>query len=221
MKRTMTRTLTLFLALGLVLATAGPAMAAKKDKPPRNTGEFDVSMSFVGDQGLATTCGSGNTITMTGNLEGGVLRADGAVLEMAIAIPWHRTYEDAWGRTGGDNLLGCHGGPARVVVVPEEATAPEVFSGALWLDFGPGDTVTLKWRFDYYWEFGPHPKNGKLVQTAIELFELNSTPMELDGTGIVTGDFTLRHFEDGAWEYPDPVGEATDVSFELTITPKP
>ena len=221
MKRTMTRTLTLFLALGLVLATAGPAMAAKKDKPPRNTGEFEVTMSFAGGQGLATTseCG-GDPITMTGNLDGGVLRADGAELEMAIAIPWHRTYPmDPDGLLEGDELSGCHGGPARVVV-PKGATAPEVFSGALWLDFGPGDTVTLKWRFDYYWEFGKHPKNNKLVQTEIEFFELNSTPMPFDGTGpqTVTGDFTLRHFENHVWE---DQGEALGVSFELTITPKP
>jgi hypothetical protein len=92
--------------------------------------------------------------------------------------------------------------------------------GALWTDFGPGGTISLKWRFDYYWEFEENPRNRKLTQVVIELFELNSTPMTFDGTGpqTVTGDFTLRRFTSGVWE--NDLG-TTPVGFELTITPTP
>jgi hypothetical protein len=210
----MKRTLILLIALGILLATTGPAMAARKDKPPGNPTEFEVTMRFVGGQGLATTC-DGDTITMTGNLGGGALRADGAELDMALPISWQRYYPESTGVA----LSGCHGGAA-TVVVPDGTTAPEVFPGALWIDFGPSGTISLKWRFDYYWEFEENPRNRKLTQVVIELFELNSTPMTFDGTGpqTVTGDFTLRRFTSGVWE--NDLG-TTPVGFELTITPTP
>ena len=90
----MKQTLVLLIALGMVLATTGPAMAARKDKPPGNPTEFEVTMRFVDGQGLATTCGGGTSIIMTGNLGGGVLRADGAEVDMAIPIPWQRGYPE-------------------------------------------------------------------------------------------------------------------------------
>ena len=103
--------------------------------------------------------------------------------------------------------------------MPDDVAAPQVFPGALWLDFGPGETISFKWRFDYYWEFEKNPKNRKLTKVVIEFFELSSTPMTFIGTGpqIVTGDFTLRRFTNGVWE---DMGAST-VSFELTITPMP
>lgn len=208
----MRRTFALLVALGLVLATAGPAMAARKDKPPGNPADYEVTMTFD-NGGLETTCGDGDSITMTGNLEGGVLRADGAKLDTNIVISDEL------------ELSGCHGGAA-TVVVPDGATPPEVFAGAMWLDFGPGDTVTLQWRFDYYWEFEQNPKNGKLTQKTLEFSALTSTPMSFDPMSFdgqtMEGDFTLRRFTKtdsarGAWE---DLGEATGVSFQLTITPK-
>ncbi len=216
----MKRMLTIAVVLMLLLA-ATPAMAAKGGKPPGNPQQYEVTMDFVDGQGLATTCG-GTSIIMTGNLGGGVLRADGAELSTNLPIAWDRYYAEF---AEGVALVGCHGGDA-TVAVPDGATPPEVFPGALWLDFGGGGTFSLMWRFDYYWEFDLNPRNGKLRQGAVEMLELTSTPMAFDGVGpqTVAGDFTLRRFTNGAWTClgdgpPDGPCPTTEVTFVLEITP--
>ncbi|MDH5371369.1 MAG: hypothetical protein OEX97_00325 [Acidimicrobiia bacterium] len=162
MKRTL-----LLLALALLLG-ATPALAAKGGQPPQTTGTFDVTLSGA----LASTC-NGETITMTGNLPG-QLRADTAMVELNLPLGWTRAYDAGWGYTG-SQFSGCHG-------QSQSATDTDMFGGALILDVAVDGAITVTWRFDYYWQFGVNPRNGKATQEVLELFELNSAPI-VDGTG--------------------------------------
>ena len=169
----MKRTLIILLALVLLL-TATPAMAAKGGKPGKPTGAYAVTLSGV----LTSDC-DGDSIAMSGNVPGH-LRADAVLVGMNLPFSWERTYGAGWGETA-DAFSGCHG-------QSDSATDTDMFGGALILDVAADGAITVTWRFDYYWQFGINPKNGKPVQEVLEFFEFNSTPIT-DGTGVF--DVTL------------------------------
>ena len=198
----MKRILILLLAMGMVLAATGTATAAKGGKPGRN-GTFDVTLSGI----LATTCANATSITMTGNVPG-QLRADAAMVEMNLPFPWTRTYDAGWG-TSADTFSGCHG-------QSRAATNTDSFGGALILDVAADGTVTVTWRFDYYWQYGVNPKNGKRTQEVLELFEINSTPIT-SGTGTFQVTLFTKEGKQIVNQFK-PVGTHTGIQ-TVTITP--
>jgi hypothetical protein len=213
------RGLTVAIALIVMLSLAVPA-GAKKQKPPPPK-ESVVTMTLVGGEGLATSCGS--SIVMEGSqFDNRGLRAAEPMLETSIPIAWQRGYPTP-GSSGGE-LTGCHGGNP-IVVVPSGFETPEVFGGSLWLGAGPGgDTVSFKWLFDYYWEYTSR-NNKRLTQHVLEMFDLSSEPMAFDWTStepqLVSGTFTLSWFQkiDGTIiEQFEPFGDI-EIEFRLQIEP--
>lgn len=168
----MKRAVTITVVLMLLLA-ATPAMAAKGGKPKPETGTFNVELTGVLDTG---TCG---TIPMSGHVPGTV-RADlstDVAVGMDLPIEWGRSYDAGWG-VEGDAFTGCHG-------ISASAVGTDSFGGYLILDVDADGTVTgVAMRFDYYWQFGVNPRNGRPVQEALELFEL----------GFDGGAFTIERF---------------------------
>ncbi len=186
-------------ALVLVLLLAAtPALAAKGGKPKPQTGTFNVELTGVLETG---TCG---TIPMSGHLPG-TLRADlstHVAVGMDLPIAWERSYDAGWGGAGAE-FTGCHG-------ISESAVDTESFGGYLILDIDANDKVTgVAMRFDYYWQFGVNPRNGRPMQEALELFEL----------GFDGGTFTVSRFTKDAnvngWT---PIS-STDGTLIATITP--
>ena len=168
----------------VVVATAASLLAipvtAAESRPKAKTQTYEVTMT--GD--LATTCTG--PITMSGTFPG-QLRADEQVVATNVAVPWNRSYDADWG-VSAPALSGCHGPSASALETGR-------FPGALILDFGRfGDTVTLTWRLDYYWQFGVNPRNGRPSQEVLEFLELNSGEIPLtalpDG-GLVALDASV------------------------------
>lgn len=211
----MKRSLILLLTVALL---AAPAIPAAAKKPPTQPDRFIVTMELSGDQsGLATTCEG--PLTLEGSVQRGFASANPLLFiqDSGDTLNWERSYPTSPAGSG------CHG--AVEVVVPPGQAAPDVFGGALWLNFGSGGTVDVLWRFDYYWKYGLTGK--RLVQEVLEFSGLTGTLTGFDSTSyqrqLVTGDLALTLFtKEGKTIINDhlPMG-AVNVSFYLTITPAP
>lgn len=198
----MKRLTIVLVALVVTMSFTGQALAKGKPPADRSPGTYNVTLSG----GLNTTC-EGEYIEMEGSIPG-VLRADGVMLAMDLPIALNRMHDAGWG-TDSETFIDdpCHG-------ASELANVTGSYPGTLWLDFATDGTVTVRWRFDYFWEFGVHPKNGKLVQEVLEFFELTSTPIGTDGSGT----FSVALFTKVGKEIVNlyvPVGDASGV---LSVT---
>ena len=199
----MKRALTISLVLMMLLAST-PALAARGGKPKPH-GAFNVALSGV----LNTGCTPDGTIIMTGKVPGTLTAglSHDVVVGMNVAIPWARDYDAGWG-TSGESILDCHGiGPE----VPEGS-----YGGSLILEVDATGAITrVILQFDYYWQFGVNPKNGRPVQEVLETFSLKS---ELDDG---TGNFTVTLFtKEGRNIVNDWVEVGTTSgSLSATITP--
>ena len=76
--------------------------------------------------------------------------------------------------------------------------------------------MTVTWRFDYYWQYGVNPKNGKRTQEVLELFEINSTPIT-SGTGTFQVTLFTKEGKQIVNQFK-PVGTHTGIQ-TVTITP--
>lgn len=138
MRRRLSRVLAVAGCLALLVELAVPAMG----KRPTSQ-EVLVTMSYD-NAGLATTttCGP-DSVPMVKHGDG-YLRADYAdvgSVEIELPIAWSRNHPEP---AGGDSMSGCHG--------PALEGSGEGFEGYLILDNGPGRSLDLTSRFDYYWE---------------------------------------------------------------------
>ncbi|MDF1596849.1 MAG: hypothetical protein P1T08_12295 [Acidimicrobiia bacterium] len=186
----------------MMLLAATPAMAAKGGKPLGNPDRFEVELSGV----LNTTCATEGTIPMTGTVPGTLSAglSPEVVVGVNLAVPWERDYDAGWGASAAA-FSGCHGiGP----YVPDGS-----FGGTLILEVdGDGEVTLVNLLFDYYWQFGVNPKNGRPVQEVLEMFSLKS---------YGTGTFSVTLFTKEGKEIVNdwiPVG-SSEGTLTATITP--
>lgn len=138
----------LVLALALVVPLGATAGAKPKPAPPQY---YDVTMTLVGSEGLATTCDGVGPITMTRApmstryiASGGYGDSEWPILQVEAAIPWSRVYPLPDGLSG-DSLSGCHGVYVMGGSVP--------YTPLLQIDTdSAGKPVSLVWHFDRYAE---------------------------------------------------------------------
>jgi len=202
----------LLAVIGLLLASAGTALATPRAKPVKQ-----VTMTISGQYGLATTCPASGPIAMSGS---GVLRGRGQNLEANIDVGWDRVYDSVYVvplpgyepiTDTYDALTGCHGNLGLNVHTWDR---PDPNNPGV-LEITPrGDTVEILWRFDYYVDpDGRVMPNGKKT-LLLEFLEIASDgPVSWD-SGIVSGSFTFRRYTSGEWVEFGVV----ELTFTMTIT---
>jgi hypothetical protein len=181
----MKRILILLIAAGLMCTFPATALAGKPDKPPKPDPNetMMVTMTYEG-AGIATTCGGELPMVRR---EPEFLRVDwgpGAP-DVEMNLP--------------DYFTGCHGGLV-------EGSA-DGFAGMFILDGQNDGTVRLFSRFDYEWQYEPHPKNPRrTVQSLLDLYEIDgilSGDFDWSTGGTLTGTLSVKNFHkahgDGEW----------------------
>lgn len=198
----MKRVMILLVALGLLVAFAAPAGAAKPDNPGKPEPEL-VEVTLTGD--LDTTLCPGTLIMEMdnrGTLFTGQTGPSVPRIFITAAIPWERDLPEY---ASGDFFNECHGGAVD--------DSPVEWNGSLWITPTDGGLEVL-WLFDHYWEKVPKNPNKPdgPTRNLIENFRLIGEASDLDGDGIYGGDFTIGlHGE-------EPSG--SDI-LEFTITTEP
>lgn len=212
---TLRRTLLVVLVLGLALAVPLAGGAAAKGRP---VVLYDVTMTLVGPEGLATTCG-----TLVMKLQNGTYIADGSggtsvpilLIEGGMdGWPWARSYPEPG--SSGSGFSGCHGGPAD--------GSPQPWNGLLTISAdAAGQTASILWHFDYYndGETVVAP-NGRVrySETVREHFTVSSGGPNLsyvNGTvsGLMHAAYFLRN--DETYVGYAPLGPDRTFAFTLTI----
>ena len=181
---------------------------------------YEVTMELVGDEGIATTCG---TLIMRGGLDGDLV-PDGAIIADGTAgssvprlhlvasedLAWRRSYPEPLQAAGFGSLpADCHGGPVD--------DSPEQTAGVLVVSGLEEESIRVLWHFDYY--------TGNGVRENLTLSGRSPIAWSENGegtlSGIVDGAFTVSWFQNVGGEpvhlFEPFEGSPRQMQFRISI----
>ena len=204
------------LVIGLLVAGAAPALAAKPDKPAAT---YLVAMDLVpGRNGLATTCPASLQLALTGTKPIQLSGRGDVFTRVELAGP-----EQVWNRTRplfveGSALIGCQENRMGSSVDGLED------GGLLRLFLYPEGRLDVAWQFDRYtWTGAGSPKlRQEFVYLASDSAYWIDTADPDSAPDTVRGWFAFTRYTAGEWVvFPVGSPEPVWLEFGMTITPPP